>query len=118
VKGDWAVHLGEMRGEAWPQADGDISRLRVTFRHPMDTGLVANIPNYNIEELAVKGADGAVLGEMDIWASVSEDPAITLMPRAKAGDVLTVEARDTNGRDYVARVAVARQSPALLENLR
>jgi hypothetical protein len=29
-----------------------------------------------------------------------------------------VEARDNNGRDYVARVAVARQSPALLENLR
>lgn len=110
VKGDWATHLGEMRGEAWPMAEDGSSRLRVTFRHPMDTGFVANIPTYNIEELAVKSAVGTVLGDMEIWASVSEDPAITLMPHAKAGDVLTVDARDTNGRAYLARIAVARQS--------
>jgi sulfur-oxidizing protein SoxY len=111
VKGDWADHLGEIRGEAWPAAGTAASRLRISFRHPMDTGLVANIPTYHIEELAVKSAQGATLGEMEIWASVSEDPAITLMPRAAAGDMLTISARDTNGRAYLARVSVARQSP-------
>ncbi|CAN5283522.1 quinoprotein dehydrogenase-associated SoxYZ-like carrier [soil metagenome] len=110
VKGDWADHLGEIRGEAWPVADQGASRLRVAFRHPMDTGLVANIPTYHIEEMAVTSASGTVLGEMEIWASVSEDPAITLMPRAAAGDMLTVSARDTNGRAYIAHIAVARQS--------
>lgn len=110
VKGDWAQHLGEMRGEAWPVSDRD-SRLRLSFRHPMDTGLVANIAAYHLEVLSVKDTQGKTLGDMDIWASVAEDPAITLMPLAKAGDRLAIEARDTNGREYTALVDVARQSP-------
>jgi sulfur-oxidizing protein SoxY len=114
VKGDWAEHLGEMRGEAWPMPGVDLSRLRISVRHPMDTGFVANIPTYNIEAMAVKSANGVLLGDMDIWASVSEDPAITLMPRAKRGETLTVEGRDTNGRDYIAKVAIVGQSPSPL----
>lgn len=111
VKGDWAQHLGEIRGEAWPMAGGD-ARVRLSFRHPMDTGLVANIATYHLEMLRVQDAGGRSLGDMDIWASVAEDPAITLMPMAQAGDRLTVDARDTNGRAYRAQVDVAKQSPA------
>lgn len=118
VKGDWAQHLGEMRGEAWPIAPlGDaraVSRLRMTFRHPMDTGLVENIATYHIEQVVVKGASGGVLGEMEMWASVSEDPALTIFPDAGAGEMLTVEARDTNGRDYLAKVSIAAQSTTAL----
>ncbi len=110
VKGDWAEHLGEMRGEAWPMI-GHAARLRVTFRHPMDTGLVANIPTYHLEDVTVKTADGAELATMAVWASVAEDPAITMMPHAAAGDMVRVEARDTNGRNYLARVMVKLQSP-------
>lgn len=110
VRGDWSDHLGEIRGQAWPLADG--ARLRLSVRHPMDTGFVANIATYHLDRLTVTGPAGGVLGDMDIWASVAEDPAITLMPRAAAGDRLTIAARDTNGRDYVARVDVARQSAA------
>lgn len=106
VKGDWAQHLGEMRGSAWPEAGSATARLRVTFRHPMDTGYVENIPAYHIEEMRVTGAGGAVLGEMEIWASVAEDPAFTLIPRAHPGERLTVAARDTNGRDYTGVVPV------------
>jgi sulfur-oxidizing protein SoxY len=110
VRGDWAQHLGEMRGEAWPLANGTSARLRLSFRHPMDTGLVANIPAYHIEELAVKSAAGKEIARMALWASVAEDPAITLMPHAVPGDVLAVEGRDSNGREYPARIAVPRQS--------
>lgn len=110
VKGDWADHLGEMRGEAWPMAGG-ASRLRISFRHPMDTGFVANIPPYHLDRMEVKGAGGKTLGDMDIWAAVAEDPAITLMPHAKAGDPISIDARDTNGRAYTATISVARQSP-------
>lgn len=110
VKGDWAQHLGEIRGEAWPLAGGQ-TRLRLSFRHPMDTGLVANIATYHLETLRVTDADGRLLGEMEIWASVAEDPAITLMLAASGGDRLTIEARDTNGRDYRAQVDVTKQSP-------
>ncbi|MES2269303.1 MAG: quinoprotein dehydrogenase-associated SoxYZ-like carrier [Pseudomonadota bacterium] len=115
VKGDWAQHLGEIRGEGWPMVAQSgaqpLSRLRVSFRHPMDTGLVANIATYHIEEIVVKNAVGAVLGEMALWASVSEDPALTIMPNAAVGDRLTVVGRDTNGREYTAKIAIAAQSP-------
>ena len=110
VRGDWADHLGEIRGEAWP-AGGETSRLRLTFRHPMDTGLVANIPAYHIDRLTVTDDRGGTLGEMDLWASVAEDPAITLAPHAPSGATLAVTASDTNGRIYTAKIMVARQSP-------
>lgn len=106
VRGDWAEHLGEIRGEAWPTGEAGVSRLRILVRHPMDTGYVENIPAYNIERIAVKSASGEALGELDMWASVSEDPAITLMPHARPGEALTFDARDSNGRDYVAKVVV------------
>lgn len=110
VKGDWAEHLGEIRGGAWPMLNGT-SRLRLTFRHPMDTGLVANIATYHIDSLTIADARGDMLGAMDIWASVAEDPAITVLPRIPAGAPLAVTARDTNGRIYTAKITVAPQSP-------
>ena len=110
VKGDWAEHLGEIRGEAWP-LPGGLARVRLNFRHPMDTGLVDNIATYHLEALSVKDSGGRTLGDMDIWAAVAEDPAITLMVEGDAGAQLTAEARDTNGRDYRAALPMARQSP-------
>ena len=105
MKDDWAQHLGEMRGEAL--ANKDSARLRVTFRHPMDTGLVENISTYYIETLSVKDSGGKSLGDMDIWASVSEDPAFTILPIVHDGETLTIDARDTNGRDYGGRIKVS-----------
>lgn len=105
VRGDWAAHLGEMRGAAWGPQPGGTARLRVLIRHPMDTGFVANIPTYTIDTLTLSAA-GKDLVTMELWAAVSEDPAITLMPLAAPGDTLTIAARDTNGRDYTADVTV------------
>jgi sulfur-oxidizing protein SoxY len=110
VKGDWADHLGEIRGEVWPMASVQ-KRVRLHFRHPMDTGLVENIVTYHLESLSVTDAAGRLLGDMDIWASVSEDPAITLMVDGGGETALRVAARDTNGRDYLAALTQARQSP-------
>lgn len=104
VRGDWAQHLGEIRGGAWPGEDG-AARLRFMIRHPMDTGFAANIPTYNLETLSLSSS-GKMLATMDIWAAMSEDPAFTLMPMAAAGTVLSIAARDTNGRDYTATVKV------------
>lgn len=104
VRGDWAQHLGEIRGGAWPGEHG-AARLRFTIRHPMDTGFVANIPTYNLETLNISCA-GKVLGTMEIWAAMAEDPAFTLMPITAPGGRLDITARDTNGRDYTAAVTV------------
>lgn len=103
VKGDWAQHLGEMRGKLWHEAAD--TRLRVSVRHPMDTGYVDNIAAYNIETMQVSGADGAALGTMTINGSVSEDPAFTLLlPPTQAGPV-SIHMTDSNGRTFDGRLA-------------
>jgi len=100
VKGDWAQHLGEMRGAAW--REGDHLRLRITVRHPMDTGLVENIPAFNLESMVVRGANGAVLASMTIQGSVAEDPAFTLMPLTQGA--VSVRLRDTEAHEFTGKV--------------
>lgn len=105
VRGDWAEHLGEIRGAAWAGERGH-ARLRLLFRHPMDTGLVENIPAYHLETLTLRGENGQSLGEMALQASVAEDPALTLLPCSAPGSSIRIDARDTNGRTYAAAVKV------------
>ncbi|WP_068863642.1 quinoprotein dehydrogenase-associated SoxYZ-like carrier [Erythrobacter dokdonensis] len=105
VRGDWADHLGEMRGAVWSGAD--VTRLRVAFRHPMDTGLVENIPVYNIERLTVSDAAGKLLARMAIHASVSEDPSFTLMLVPQVTGAISVAARDTGGLEFDGQIAPA-----------
>lgn len=103
VRGDWADHLGEMRGATWD--NGQVTRLRVGFRHPMDTGLVENTPVYNIEQLTVSDAAGRALARMTIHASVSEDPSFTLKFAPGQTGELAVRARDTGGLEFDGRLA-------------
>jgi len=104
VRGDWAEHLGEIRGLG--VAEGEGARLRLAFRHPMDTGFVANIPTYHLETLTVANDRKETLATLEISAAVSEDPAFSLFVDAKAGERLTIAARDTNGLDYRAALVV------------
>lgn len=105
VRGDWAQHLGEVRGTAVTNPQG--TRVHLAFRHPMDTGFVANIATYNLETVILKGAGGADYGTVSLEASVGEDPALTLIVPAGPGDGLVMTGRDTNGIDYGARLTVA-----------
>ncbi len=109
VKGDWAQHLGEVRGALW--RTGATTRVQIAFRHPMDTGFVASIPSYYIDRLALTGADGRSLGEVRMQAAVSEDPVLTLMPRTGAGEAVAFAARDTNGIDYRGTLAAGSVTP-------
>lgn len=95
VKGDWAQHLGQARGRVWQQ--GGETRLMLAFRHPMDTGFVDNIPAYHLETLTLTGAGGRLLAEVEMQASVGEDPVITLLPHARPAEPIAFAARDTGG---------------------
>lgn len=105
VKGDWAQHLGEMRGAAW--VEGGHTRLRFTVRHPMDTGLVENVPAFNLDAMTVRDAGGTELGRMTIWGSVSEDPAFTLMVDPVQPGAVTIDLHDSNGGEYKGTLAPA-----------
>lgn len=104
VKGDWALHLGEIRAARWNDADGQ--RLRLAVRHPMDTGFVDNIPTYYLEKLDVMAGSQHV-ATIELQASVAEDPVLTIHPTTPANTPLTIAGRDTNGRDYRATIAPA-----------
>jgi sulfur-oxidizing protein SoxY len=104
VKGDWAEHLGEVRGMAL--RDGTGTRVRLAFRHPMDTGFVANVPTYNIDEVTLSSPGGQAYGTMRLEASVAEDPTITVIADAKAGETIVLRGSDTNGIRYDGRIVV------------
>ncbi len=98
VRGDWADHLGELRGGVWRGAEA--TRVRLSVRHPMDTGLVENIPVYNIDSMVFSDAAGGTLARMTVHASVSEDPAFTLMLAPGHPGGVPVAARDTGGTEF------------------
>lgn len=105
VKGDWAQHIGEVRGEQWANAGS--ATLRLAFRHPMDTGLVDNIPVYHLEHVEVTTAAGTRVATLEVQAATAEDPVFTLKPQT-GGEALVVNGRDTNGVVYAARIAAVR----------
>jgi len=102
VKGDWSDHLGEMHGAGWRLGDTE-TRLRVTLRHPMDTGLVENIAAYNIERLTVTSSAGKPLADLQVFGSVAEDPAFTLIVEDAKGP-FAVAARDTSGLKFTGSI--------------
>jgi sulfur-oxidizing protein SoxY len=101
VKGDWAQHLMQLRGRMWNGAAG--TRVALNVRHPMDTGFVDNISSYWLETLHFT-ANGRPVADVELAASVAEDPAIMLMPRLAAGEAIMVTARDTGGIESAARI--------------
>ena len=67
----------------------------------MDTGLVENIPAYNIETIAVRVA-GQEQAKMTVWGSVAEDPAFTMLLNGTGPVDLAL--RDTNGREFTGHI--------------
>ena len=102
---DWD-HIGQTRARVWREADGGL-RLRMRVLHPMDNGMIANIPAYFIETLDVTDAGGNPLAKLRLSEAVSENPTLTLLTDApRAGDVLKISARDNNGGVFRASVPI------------
>ena len=101
ARGDWAEHLGEVRGAVW-RTDA-ATRLRFSVRHPMDTGLVDTIPAYNLETVRVT-AGGEDMAQMTVSGSVSEDPAFTLRLPARETRPIAIALRDSNGREFAGHL--------------
>ena len=74
--------------------------------HPMDTGLVAGIPAFYIEELQLVDSAGQAWWKLALHEPVSENPLITfeLPPQVVSG--LRLVGRDNNGNRIDAEVGV------------
>ncbi|MFN3209344.1 MAG: quinoprotein dehydrogenase-associated SoxYZ-like carrier [Roseovarius sp.] len=98
---DWQERLGEIRARLWP----DTGRLRVSLRHPMDTGLAPGIAAHHLTELDLASGDGATIARLELHEPVEENPALTfLLPAALARQPVTIKARDNLGYRFEGRV--------------
>jgi sulfur-oxidizing protein SoxY len=100
---EWQRRLNEVSGRLWsegPQA----GRVRVRIVHPMDTGLVAGIPAFYLEELDLADASGKRLVRVLTREPVGENPVFTFSRHELAGAV-EASGRDNNGNAFRARIA-------------
>jgi sulfur-oxidizing protein SoxY len=115
AKIDWS-NVGEIRARAWREEDGG-ARVRMRLLHPMDNGMIANIPAFFIETLDVTDAAGAPLAKLHLSEAIAANPTLTLLPNMpKDGDVLKIAARDNNGGSFKASVPIpAAPAPRMRE---
>ncbi len=81
------------------------SRLRVKVMHPMDTGFVAGIPPFYLEELRVTDGNGETWLHLVVNAPVSENPLFTFELAAAPTVPLFVEGRDTGGNRWKVEIS-------------
>ena len=98
---DWQERLGEIRARLW----SDTGRLRVSLRHPMDTGLAPGIAAHHLTELVLASGDDKTIARLELHEPVEENPALTfLLPAAFARQAVTIKARDNLGYRFEGRV--------------
>ncbi|MDR7038522.1 sulfur-oxidizing protein SoxY [Methylobacterium sp. BE186] len=106
---DWK-NLGALRARAWREEEGVRLRLRMT--HPMDNGMIANVPLFIVETLRVSDASGRLLAEVSLSEAVADNPTLTLILDRTGSDALILAARNSAGSDFRARLPIPAPSPA------
>ena len=113
---DWVKRLAEVRGKIWRKPGEKSSRMRISIRHPMDTGLADGIPAFYLKKLEMKGAGGENIGNLYIKEPLSENPTLTLFPILKeATSSLRVKGRDNEGNLIDVKIPAPVQSSALID---
>jgi sulfur-oxidizing protein SoxY len=103
--GSWSRTLNQVQARFFNNVLEGSRRLRVRVMHPMDTGLVAGIPAFYIEDLQLVDGAGQAWWRLALHEPVSENPLITfeLPPQSVSGLRLVV--RDNNGNRIDAEVS-------------
>lgn len=100
---EWQKRLNEVSGRQWSEGP-NAGRVRLRIVHPMDTGLVAGIPAFHLEEITFTDAAGKRLMRVQTYEPVSENPVFTLN-RGVVDGPLEAAGRDNNGNAFKARIA-------------
>lgn len=102
--GSWVRNLNQVQTKFFYNPVDGSRRLRLRVMHPMDTGLVAGIPAFHIEELRMVDAVGEVWWSLALHEPVSENPLITLELPSQGGQGFRLLGRDNNGNRIDAEV--------------
>ncbi|MDR7095758.1 quinoprotein dehydrogenase-associated SoxYZ-like carrier [Hydrogenophaga laconesensis] len=102
--GSWSQTLNQVQARFFSSVLEGSRRLRVRIMHPMDTGLVAGIPAFHLEQLELLDATDRPCWRLVLHEPVSENPLITFeLPRQLTGHFRLV-GRDNNGNRIDAAV--------------
>ncbi len=103
--GSWPQTLNKVAGKMFDANQlRDDARLRVQVSHPMDTGLVAGVPAFYIEEMILQDKNKQVLARLYPFEPVSENPLFSFDFDKKPVGPISLVGRDNNGNRIDAKV--------------
>ena len=95
--GSWPATLMQVQARFFNNVIDGSRRLRLRIMHPMDTGLVAGIPAFYLDELALMDSQDRPLWRLHLHEPVSENPLLTVELPMQSGPVWHLRGRDNNG---------------------
>ncbi len=104
--GSWSRTLNKVQTRYFTDVLGNVNetRLRVRIMHPMDTGLVAGIPAFYIENVKLETEGGQPLFTLSLFEPVSENPTFSFDFNGKPPPALRLVGADNNGNRVFAEV--------------
>ena len=102
--GSWSRTLGQVQARFFNNVIEGSRRLRLRVMHPMDTGLVAGIPAFYIEQLELQDPGGQPWWRIALHEPVSENPLITFELPPQSPPAFRLTGRDNNGNRIDAEV--------------
>jgi sulfur-oxidizing protein SoxY len=103
--GSWSKTLGQVQARFFNNLLEGSRRLRLRVMHPMDTGLVAGIPAFFIEDLQLVDSVGQPWWRIALHEPVSENPLITFELPTQSPKAFRLVGRDNNGNRIDAEVS-------------
>ena len=105
VDGSWSKTVGQVQARFFNNVLEASRRLRLRVMHPMDTGLVAGIPAFYIEDLQLIDSAGQPWWRIALHEPVSENPLITFELPTQSPRGFRLIGRDNNGNRIDAEVS-------------
>lgn len=93
--------IGQVDAALFPGLDGQRLKFRVV--HPMDTGLIAGMPAFYVEELTIHDDQGQEVALIKTFEPLSESPMLSLDLRGQSQHY-TISGYDNNGLRIEATV--------------
>ncbi|MDX1633292.1 MAG: quinoprotein dehydrogenase-associated SoxYZ-like carrier [Marinobacter sp.] len=101
---DWEKNFGTIRGGAFSRLNA--TRLKANVMHPMDSGMVGNIPAFHIQQVELRAegsaADAKPVLAMSLSESAAENPMFVFELVGESSDLI-LWMRDNNGNVFERR---------------
>ena len=95
--GSWSKTLNQVQARFFTNLADASRRLRLQVMHPMDTGLVAGIPAFYLEQLELRDSADQPWWRLQLHEPVSENPLITLELPTQGPRQFRLLGQDNNG---------------------